>query len=80
MPLTVIAEYSSLPEAQIAATVLQSAGIEAAVMDGPDLALNPLAQLSSSFRLAVAEEVVYTARQVLAAAMEAGAEDDGADG
>ena len=77
MSLTVIAEFSSLPEAQIAASVLESADIHAVVMDGPGVALNPLAILRNSFRLAVAEEVVYTARQVLAAAQEAGAEDDG---
>ena len=75
MALEVIAEFSSLPEAQIAASVLQSADIAAVVMDGVDVALNPIAQLRSSFRLAVAEEDACTARQVLAAAEEAGSEE-----
>lgn len=75
MALEVIAEFSTLPEAQIAATVLQSADIAAVVMDGPDLALNPIAQLRASFRLAVAEEDAYSARQVLAAAEQSGGAD-----
>ncbi len=74
MPLTVVAEYSSMPEAQIAASVLESAGITAVVMDGPNIALNPLAQLRAGFRVSVSEDDLYTARQVLAAAMDAGAE------
>lgn len=74
MPLTVIAEFTTLPEAQIAATVLESAGIVAVLMDGPNIALNPIAALRSGFRLAVSEDDVYTASQVLAAAMDAGDE------
>lgn len=75
MALTVVAEYPSMPEAQIAASVLESAGITAVLMDGPNIALNPLAQLRSGFRLAVSEDDLYTAEQVLAAAMDAGKED-----
>ena len=78
MSLTVIAEFSTLPEAQIAASVLQSADIVAVVMDGPNVALNPLAILRNAFRLAVAEEDAEAARAVLAAAQEAPADTDGA--
>lgn len=74
MPLEVLAEFTTLPEAQIAATVLESAGIVAVVMDGPNNALNPIAALRNGYRLAVSEDDVYTARQVLAAAMDAGAD------
>lgn len=74
MPLKVIAEFSSLPEAQIAATVLESAGVTAVLMDGPNIALNPIAALRSGFRLAVSEDDVFTAEQVLAAARDAGEE------
>lgn len=74
MPLQVIAEFTTLPEAQIAATVLESAGIVAVVMDGPNNALNPIAALRNGYRLAVSEDDVYTAKQVLAAAQAAGEE------
>jgi len=78
MSLTVLAEFTSMPEAQIAASVLQSAGIEAVLLDGPNNALNPIGSLRNGFRLAVSEEDLYTARQVLAAAIEAG-EDEAED-
>jgi len=74
MPLTLVAEFSSLPEAHIAASVLESAGIDAVVMDGADMALNPIAQIRLGFRVMVVEEYLYTARQVLAAAEQAGSE------
>ena len=72
MPLTVLAEFPTLPEAQIAASVLESAGIVAVLMDGPNIALNPIAALRNGFRLAVSEDDLYTARQILTAAREAG--------
>lgn len=72
MPLTVLAEFPSMPEAQIAASVLESAGIVAVMMDGPNIALNPLAALKTGFRLAVSEDDLFTARQILASALEAG--------
>ena len=68
MPLAVVEEFSSLPEAQIAASVLESAGLVAVVMDGPSIALNPLAQLRHGYRLAVSEDDLYTALEVLKAA------------
>jgi len=74
MPLSLVAEFTSLPEAQIAASVLRSAAIEAVVMDGPDIALNPIAALRMGFRVMVSEEDLFTARQVLAAAEAAGGE------
>jgi len=74
MPLTLVAEFSSLPEAHIAASVLESAGIDAVVMDGADMALNPIAQLRIGFRLMVLEEDLFTAEQVLAEALKAGNE------
>lgn len=77
MPLTVLAEFPSMPEAQIAASVLESAGIVAVMLDGPNIALNPIAALKSGFRLAVSEDDLYTARQILAAAQAAGEEDEG---
>lgn len=70
MPLKMIAEFTTLPEAQIAATVLESAGIVAVVMDGPNNALNPIAALRNGYRLAVSEEDLDVARQVLAVAQE----------
>ena len=75
MPLIVLAEFPSMPEAQIAASVLESAGIVAVMLDGPNIALNPIAALRNGFRLAVSEDDLYTARQVLAAAQEGGDED-----
>ncbi|HYD07515.1 MAG TPA: DUF2007 domain-containing protein [Reyranella sp.] len=74
MTLVLVAEFTSLPEAQIAASVLRSADIEAVVMDGPDIALNPIAALRMGFRLMVAEGDLSAARQVLAAAEAAGDE------
>ncbi len=56
MPLTVVEQFTSMPEAQIAASVLESAGIVAVVMDGPSIALNPLAQMRGGYRLAVSED------------------------
>jgi hypothetical protein len=80
MSLTVVAEFNTMPEAQIAATVLQSAGIMAVVMDGADNALYPIGQPRTGYRLGVSEDDLYTARQVLAAAEEAGGENrDGDD-
>lgn len=76
MSLTVLAEFPSMPEAQIAASVLESAGIVAVMLDGPNIALNPLAVLRNGFRLAVSEDDLYTARQILAAAEQAGDEED----
>lgn len=72
MPLKVIAEFPSMPEAQIAASVLESAGIVAVMMDGPNIALNPLVQLRTGFRLAVSEDDVFTAQRILEAAREEG--------
>ena len=74
MSLTVLAEFTTIPEAQIAASVLQSAGIEAVLLDGPNNALNPVGALRNGYRLAVSEGDLYTARQVLAAARQAGEE------
>lgn len=74
MPLTVVEQFNSMPEAQIAASVLESAGIVAVVMDGPNIALNPLAQLRGGYRLAVSEDDLYTALEVLKAARGAGGE------
>ena len=72
MALQVLAEFTSMPEAQIAASVLESAGITAVMLDGPNIALNPIAAIRSGFRLAVSEEDLYTAQQILAAAQEEG--------
>ena len=72
MALQVLAEFTSMPEAQIAASVLESAGIVAVMLDGPNIALNPIAAIRSGFRLAVSEEDLYTAQQILAAAQEEG--------
>lgn len=74
MPLTVVDTFTSMPEAQIAASVLESAGIVAVVMDGPGIALNPLAQLRGGYRLAVSEDDLYTALEILKAAVSAGSE------
>lgn len=76
MALVLLAEFNSLPEAHIAASVLESAGVDAVVMDGADMALNPIAQLKLGYRVMVLEEDLFTARQVLTEALKAGDEAD----
>lgn len=68
MALTVLAEFPSLPEAEIAATVLGSADIVAVVLDDANIALNPITMIRHGYRLAVSDEDLDIARQVLAAA------------